>query len=541
MIIAFAVWLVAFAAAAGYGRLLIPRNAEGESVETEFTGIYAGLLILSTILLAVALFTNLTPLVGLIVTLPGIIIYSRHRGSKHLRFYCVVYALVALFISVREINFYDTALYHQQAVKWLAEYGLVRGVALVYFPFGFVSSWSALAAPLDHGVTAGRVGIVGGLPFVFSIVSGSQVIRGTFNRRSAAPSQLTWVILVLMLGVVELVWHVDTSLSPDMIVWLLPLIIVTILADPNATEADSLGRAIFISAMACVIKLTAAPVLAYCFALLAWRFARVAQDRRKLARFAALALGALVVLIGANLIASGCPLFPSRFGCTSLSWSVGAEAAQAVLAEIQQFSRAPRHNQIFPLTAAAVLTSALFAPIARTRYARHVLGLAWTGIAFTLAVAPTPRYGLGYFLLPVAALIAAALERLMAAAPRWTNRFNIWGKPAAFMATTAAIALVVSAATSRDWLALIYPRRIAAANGDPIHMVNRVIDLRGALALREEKRGELTIWVPVSSDQCWDAPLPCTPSPTRGDLGLRYKGSLNNGFLTPIKRRQALP
>ncbi len=539
MIITLAVWLIAFSTAAGYGRLLLPRNSEGEGVESEFTRIYAGFLILSTILLAAALFTNLTPLVGLIAALPGMIIYWRHRDSKNIRFYCVVAALVALFISLREINFYDTALYHQQAVKWLAEYGLVRGVALVYFRFGFVSSWFALAAPLNHGITAGRVGIIGGLPFVLAVVSGLQILRVTLIRRPAPlfPS-LTWAILALMLAVVEVVWHVDTSLSPDMMVWLLPLIIVTILANRNATEADRLGRVTLLSAMACLVKPTAAPALAYCFALLSWRFVRVAQDRRKLCVFAGLALVAMILFIGANLITSGCPVFPSPLGCSSLSWSVGADAARSVQSEIEQFAHASRHNQIYPLTAAAALASVLLGATVRTSYARHVLGITAVGIAFTFIVAPVPRYGLGYFLLPVAALIAAALERMIVAPRRSTDGSNGRAWAPTSLTATAAIAMLIFAATFRDWAALLYPRRIAAANGDPIHIVNRAIDLRGSLAIREEKRGELTIWVPASSDQCWDAPLPCTPNVTRGELRPRLRGNLNAGF-DAIDRIQA--
>jgi hypothetical protein len=537
MIIALAVWLTAFTSAAGYGRLLIPRNSRGECADSEFARIYVGLMIVPTILLAAALFTNLTPLVGVIVALPGIIIYWRDRDSNKLRYYYAVLPFIALFISMREINFYDTALYHQQAVKWLAEHGLVRGVALVNFRFGFVSSWFALAAPLNHGITAGRVGIIGGLPFALAVVSGLRIVRGFFNRRPAAT---TWAVLGLLLSVIAVAWHVDASLSPDMMVWLLPLVIVTILADANATEADRLGRATLVSAMACLMKSTVAPVFVYCFALLAWRFVRVAQDRRKLAAFATLALGALVLLIGANLIASGCALFPSPLACTSLDWSVGADAARSVQAEVEQFARASRHNQIFPLTAAAALASALLGATVRTSYARNILGITFVGIAFTLIVAPVPRYGLGYFLLPDAALIAAALERMIAAPKRRAYEVSGWMKASAFLTATAAIAAAIFAATARDRVALLYPRRIAAANGDPIHIVNRAVDKRGALAVHAEQRGEMAIWVPASSDQCWDAPLPCTPNLTRGDLRLRCKGNLKAGFSTPLTSLQAL-
>ncbi len=535
MIIAFVVWLVALAAAAGYGQLLLPRSSDDESPEYEFARVFAGLLIISTILLAAAVFTSLTPIVGATVVFPGIALYWRHRpqNSRH-RYYCVILAFVALFVSMREINFYDTALYHQQAVKWLAEHGLVRGVALVYFPLGFVSSWSAVAAPLDHGITAGRVGIVGGLPFILAVTAGLQIVGGFLSRLVAST---TWAILGIMLSVVAVVWHVDASLSPDMMVWLLPLVIVTILMDPKATEAERIGRAMLIAAMACLIKPTAAPVFIYCFALVAWRSFRVAKERRKLAGFAALALGILALLIGANLTASGCPLFPSALGCTSLDWSVGTDAARSIQAEIQEFARDPRHHQIFPLTAAATLASVLLGATVRTVYVRHVLGVAWVGIALALIVAPSPRYGLGYMLLPVAALIAVALERARVGISRREDELSRWIKPSVTFAVLTA-ALIFVAATG-DWSTLLYPRRIAAANGDPIHKVNRAFDARGLLAFNAEQRGELTIRVPVSSDQCWDAPLPCTPKLTRGDLRLRNKGSLDAGFLAPREGSQA--
>ncbi len=307
MVFAFAVWLIALTAAAGYGRLVMPSHAD-ESGESEITRVYAGLLIVAAILLAAALFTNLTLLAGLVAALPGMVIYWRDRGSdKQPRCYIAILPLIALFVSLREIDLYDTALYHQQAVKWLAEHGLVRGVALVNFRFGFVSSWFALAAPLNHGIMAGRVGIIGGLPFALAVILGCQIVRTLLIAMRPRLGRFG-----LLLAAVAAAWHVDTSLSPDIMVWLLPLVVVTVIADRSASEADRLGRAVLISAMACLMKSTVAPIFAYCAALLAWRFIRVPEDRRRLAAFAAPALGALVLLIGANFVASGCRSFLRR-------------------------------------------------------------------------------------------------------------------------------------------------------------------------------------------------------------------------------------
>lgn len=534
MIVALAVWLILLAAAAGYGRLFVPRYPEGQSAQFEFTTIYAGLLIVSAILLAAALLVNLTPLVGLLAALPGMILYWRNSDrSKWHRYDFAILALIALFVSMREIDFYDTALYHQQAVKWLAEHGLVRGVALLHFRLGFVSSWFALAAPLNHGITEGRAGIIGGVPFALTVHSGFHILRSALYRPSAVSSlRLTSAILVLMLAAVAVVWHVDTSLSPDMIVWLLPLVVVIVLEDPSGTEADRIGRATVISALACLVKLPAAPALAYCFLLLGARFFRTPEDRRKLAAFGALAFGAVVLLIAASLITSGCPLFPSPFGCTSFAWSVGAEGAHSVQVEIQQFARASYHGLIIPITTAAAIASILLGLAIHTRYLRHVLGISWTGIAFVSVVA-APRYGLGYFLLPIAALVAVGIDRGVASA---TRRVPRWRLLACIVATAAFIVgVIASPAPTRTWSidSIVYPRRLASAIGDPIHILNRVIDVHRALAIHEEKFGELTLWAPASSDQCWDAPLPCTPSITRGELRLRRKGNLDAGFLAP--------
>ncbi len=107
-----------------------------------------------------------------------------------------------------------------------------------------------------------------------------------------------------------------------------------------------------------------------------------------------------------------------------------------------------------------MLASLLLGVTVRTRYTRHVLGIAWVGIAFTFAVAPVPRYGLGYFLLPVAALVAAALEHGLAA-PRLAEGFSGWVKTSAYPSGAAALAgaavlgVLIFASTARGRASLL--------------------------------------------------------------------------------------
>jgi hypothetical protein len=44
-----------------------------------------------------------------------------------------------------------------------------------------------------------------------------------------------------------------------------------------------------------------------------------------------------------------------------------------------------------------------------------------------------------------------------------------------------------------------------------------------------ETNSGLNIFVPEKGDQCWDAPLPCAPSPN-ADLRLRREGGIRYGF-----------
>lgn len=43
----------------------------------------------------------------------------------------------------------------------------------------------------------------------------------------------------------------------------------------------------------------------------------------------------------------------------------------------------------------------------------------------------------------------------------------------------------------------------------------------------------LDVWTPAGTNQCWDAPLPCTPYP-HPNLRLRVPGALGQGFILNI-------
>src|ERR1700744_1795677 len=159
MLIALVVWFTVIPAAWGYGRLLLGKRSDS-SVESVVFRLYAGILLMAALLFALAIFRDLAWWLGVVILIPGFSVALTNRVPRNNRRAIAACAAlmvpIALWVTSREIRFYDTALYHQPVVRWLSEYGLVRGIGLICFRFALVSSWFAAAAPLNQGGLDGR-------------------------------------------------------------------------------------------------------------------------------------------------------------------------------------------------------------------------------------------------------------------------------------------------------------------------------------------------------------------------------------------------
>jgi hypothetical protein len=61
-------------------------------------------------------------------------------------------ALVIALLANLPVNWYDTLLYHLGSVKWLTDYGIVRGLANLHFPLGYNNDTFILAAIMDNSI-----------------------------------------------------------------------------------------------------------------------------------------------------------------------------------------------------------------------------------------------------------------------------------------------------------------------------------------------------------------------------------------------------
>jgi len=527
MLITFVVWLIAGSAAWGYG-LICFRQESGQHdltrIAPESVGVrlYFGLLLVSFALLPIALVTNISWSLGLVLAVPGIVIAAKHLSNAHPQVApgdpifskCIYFGsgllILAFFVSTTEVQFYDTGLYHQQMAKWLSDFGLVPGIALLQKRYGWTSSWFAAAATLNHGPLRGReAAIIGGIPFALMIIGGAAV-AWRYKLAGVIPGirGLTWSLFCGLLVVISVAWSVESSLSPDIVIWLLPIVITLVLSEPSANKSERVGLALLLSSLALTVKLSAAPIAAYCGVLWLWQFVRVRSRRKALLVYLGLATAVVLVLAVANNRTSGCPLYPSEFGCRSGESSVGGALAAGVGKEVREYAAQGNRHMGWFVTAALAGTFFGLKALWNDPFVLYGLAASWSGIVFVLMTAPNPRFGMGYLLLPIAMSLAIFAQWMIR---RWPTLLSTGRR--SLPCVTAAVALTflalsIHAPNSR--FSLLLPKRMASADGDPILIVNQKLNSRTTLSLTKAKVGDVLVLCPQSSDQCWDAALPCT-------------------------------
>jgi hypothetical protein len=240
-----------------------------------------------------------------------------------------------------------------------------------------------------------------------------------------------------------------------------------------------------------------------------WQFVRVRTDRRALLIYLGLAAAVVVTLAAANARTSGCPFYPSQVGCSSGESSVGSAFAASMSKEVRDYA-AQGNNRHMAWFLAAALAATAFAlkTLWGDPVVLHGLAASWSGIVFIMVTAPNPRFGMGYLLLPVAIALASFVQWLYRRWPALLSASRA-SLPLATAAVTLAF-LVLSFHAPNSRFSLLLPKRMASADGDPIHIVNQKLNTQTTLSLIKAKLGDVLVVCPASSDQCWDAALPCT-------------------------------
>ena len=483
-----------------------------------------GLFVLAVVGTSLHLFIPISPPISAAMLLLGLGAFAWHARRD---FQGISPALVLGLTALLEVfsvlndfpvRHYDMGLYWLQSVKWTTESAQVPGLATLHARLGFNSSWFAVAAMLEHPLAVGKSGFLATTVLLFfggwiSIEGLQEMARGRRDFPSVLAASAA-LLCIACLG--ELGGH-----SPDTagaVIGFAALISWARALDNADDFRHHAATAVVLSVFAFTIKISYVVLPAASFLFFLHRRRWLERDRRVAAGWLATAL-LLVTWIARGYLASGCPLFPSTVGCAPVSWATPASIAGDVSKWIRSWARAPGKDPStvlgnwdwLPAWASGTLESrsvqmllcvlgaaSLVLVLLRVRKlepgALPLWGATAVGAVFWFVIAPTPRFGWGYLF--ALALIPAS-EAVAQLSRRWPGRGT-----AGAITTAALLAAIWTGSESLDWLRLVPASAYAVTSWPRIPS--------GATHLRKTQAGD-KVRVPLGSDQCWTAPIPCTP------------------------------
>ena len=400
--------------------------------------VWIGLGIWSCALLALALFRSISAIVYI---LPGayvaIKLFENRKTLYNMSWntrmiFPVVATVIASLYSLRVINLFDTWLYHMNAVNWMSTHGIVNGLGLLYAPLGYVDSWFALDASLNHGKMEGRVYTVTGA-LVLALMSWQSLLCiNQLKSNNCGLSNIAYPLAFIMVLLVCWKSRLIASCTPDMAVIGLTLQIIHEGSRRLFGEADNFllqdDTKVFLIAASIgfSFKLSFVGFAVLAGGLYAYQLWRNRGSLNKAAYIPViLSILILLICIGASLKATGWPFFPIPIGQWNLPWALTIDEVVKAQKDILMCARYGQNaltseTERFwilswavnkPTIAAFVLGTILSVIILskeKTRVAQFLVALGLVGLTVFVWKAPDLRFGLGLF----AGIIAVAACQL---------------------------------------------------------------------------------------------------------------------------------
>ena len=441
MIVLFLIWCVLGALAVSLGivlasgfRIELASDAEDRGFQYFWIGLFGLGLVLLVASLAVPIggwagtVLVLAPVTA--VTVPAIRAeLASIVGSLGWRWLSAgaISALVAGLLASDLVLYFDTAFYHFQIARLLADFGSVPGLALIYENYGFASSWLALSAPLGNWIPVERSG--GAINGLAALAALWQVLASGRRLAAGRGSRADWVVVCGLAAVLLLAvrWHMVASLSPDLPVLIAPVILAWMFCLDEGSAARNAPAGGYVLALLLIpIKLSALPLAAIA-GLRYW--SRENFRGLALARVAGLAVLFTAPLLAVYFVTTGCFVYPVAWTCTDVAWASPSRAVADLAAYITAGARfsgkAPAdwfghlfywmsHDRsgailyaVWLATGAAVLVLARRLDLKPFFWA-IVLSLA--GAIYAVFLAPTGRFAAGYLVILPAIIVAALAE-----------------------------------------------------------------------------------------------------------------------------------
>ena len=448
----------------------------------------------------------------------------------------------------------DTGLYQFQTVKWMNSYPVAFGLANLHGRLGFNSAWLAAAAVLQSPFGPQRsaglfipTGVIVALFGFFVYQVGSEF----FNKKLISAASIFMLLSSLFIWSPYLLPNMNT-LSTDIPTSFLVLSCAYYglsYIEGRCGKAYSIFVCFYIAFFSVTVKFSALPLftLPALLLLAAFIYSRKKSKKqpgllprenrpfpewRSLVQLTAIS-GAVLVMpwLARNILLSGCLVYPVTFTCIpGLPWAVPQANVASEAAWIQSWARQPgaapqvvlansqwlktwiewRFIYLLPAILSITLGSFLLLILKKPAVVDDPPGFLWIAgpfficLAFWFCTAPDLRFGEGYLWSISLIYISLVIRRIMMQSnisvrskSRWQVSVNI---------------LVVSIFMLACYLLISTSYTDLSSQLPPLkdHLLTLSL-LKPAQVEAHTTRNGVMVYVPVQSDECLDAPLPCTP------------------------------
>jgi len=511
------------------------------------------------------IFIGILSLIGWVVSIPTVVPLIRSLRPIPVIYILISSMLVGLWLSNMASSpniFYDTALYHQQVIQWNSNYPIVPGLGLLHDRFGFNSSGLLYQSLMDVWVWKGKsFHIANGL---LLWVLTYQAITGAYKFFSTKEFNAYYLYYLLFLIPTLLpdgwnpftfpnVWSIVSN-GQDMAVFVLGIVLISaLLLFIKTQKNDGNDRAllVYISLLAAtgvVIRLSfgITAIVTLIIAGLVWLrrygiFSSARKIHSPLLLSSSLILLTIIPWMIRNVILSGHLIYPS----TSFPFPVEWRVPDYIILNTRNwiFSWARRMHvhwgEIFySLSWLPDWFTGLQDLLVQQLNIILVVGLVGCMIWSTdprmqrskiwvVALVPSASLVFWFMMAPDPRFAGSSFWALIILLVVWIIEMFAIGKPVDFDLRLAASLLFIGF--------FVYINPVSTNNimpyiWDVAPMPEYLKRINNEYRELETNSGAQINAPPAGTDQCWQAPIPCTPY-FNPYLQLRVPGQLRYGFV----------
>jgi hypothetical protein len=461
---------------------------------------------------------------------------------------CVTAVLVIAVRCAGPVLHYDTGFYGAMAVRWFVTYPLVPGLTNLLGQLGLNSNLFLCEAVLQQGPLRD---LAFHLPVGLFLCALVIRIVQIYVRVLGGHQENVVDYFILPLAVPCTVWILNAEVVgtntdlPTSIISLAALIALfdALQENPKHAQKSELFESRFIVATSLFALVVTFKITALALALLGWSLAvlhvallNISRERRRTLILASIGLSCALAIpwLLRGVVLSGYPFYPSSAFAFSVDWRVPREIADSMAHFNRSWARLPHAS--FGETDGVHWMLPWFGTAIKNRVDFQIpLLFSLTGLVLALSHGTFKNLSRFWLLLP--SLGGVVFWFLLAPAFRF-GEAAIWATAACLGSVTLQLLLPAMSQIQR-WIFLLgiaaigiwcsYPRTLYRVYFRPLLEVHGFSHIPEVRTVPYHLPSGLTVNIPITTNQCWNTDLLCSPY-FLDELQLRRYPSLRWGF-----------